>query len=93
MKVLWCFLGVLVIVLQYRLWFSEGSFHHAGLLQQKVDEQELANDALMLRNEQLNAEVLDLKRGRDAIEERARMDWGMIAQDETFYLVLSDGQP
>ena len=89
MKVLWCFLAVLVLALQYRLWIGEGSFHHARLLQDKVDSQQQENALLASRNGRLDAEVLDLQRGRDAIEERARMDWGMIAKNETFYLVLN----
>lgn len=48
------------------------------------------NSALKARNETLNAEVLDLKSGRAAIEERARSELGMIKQDEVFYQVLEN---
>ena len=40
------------------------------------------------RNEALYAEVLDLRKGQEAIEERARHDLGMIKKDETFFQVL-----
>ncbi len=43
------------------------------------------NAHLQARNDSLAAEVLDLKDGLEAIEERARSDMGMIKQDETFY--------
>jgi cell division protein FtsB len=36
----------------------------------------------------LDAEVLNLKNGRDAAEERARTDLGMIGASETFYQVV-----
>jgi len=42
------------------------------------------------RNETLQAEVSDLKQGREAIEERARSELGMIAPDETFIRVLAN---
>jgi cell division protein FtsB len=40
------------------------------------------------RNEALYAEVLDLRKGQEAIEERARDELGMIKEDETFFQVL-----
>ena len=36
----------------------------------------------------LDAEVINLKQGRDAAEERARTDLGMIGPQETFYQVV-----
>jgi cell division protein FtsB len=41
----------------------------------------------------LDAEVLDLKSGRAAIEERARSELGMVKQDEVFYQVLDGAKP
>ncbi len=78
-----------IIGLQYRLWVGSGSFSEVWALQQKVAMQQQANEALRERNEQLNADVLDLKSGYDAIEERARFNLGMIAEDETFYVVVT----
>ncbi len=46
------------------------------------------NEALKERNDSLAAEVLDLKQGLDAIEERARSEMGMIKKDETFYQLV-----
>ena len=36
----------------------------------------------------LEIEVLDLKTGLEAVEERARSELGMIGSDETFVLVI-----
>jgi len=33
--------------------------------------------------------VRDLKEGSEAVEERARMELGMIKKDETFYQVVT----
>jgi cell division protein FtsB len=40
------------------------------------------------RNEALEVEVLDLKNGLEAVEERARSELGMIEEGETFYLIV-----
>ena len=80
---------VVILGLQYRLWFGSGSFSEVAQLREKVAAQQAANDVLQERNEQLNADVLDLKNGYDAIEERARFSLGMVGQDETFYMVVT----
>jgi len=46
------------------------------------------NDSLRERNASLDAEVINLKQGVDAAEERARTDLGMIGESETFYQVV-----
>ena len=40
------------------------------------------------RNASLAAEVIDLKHGLEAVEERARSDMGMIKSDEVFYQII-----
>ena len=44
------------------------------------------------RNQKLEAEVIDLKTGIEAIEERARTDLGMIKNDEVYYQVIDTKQ-
>ena len=57
-------------------------------LQQEVEAQsERANDRKQ-RNDVLTAEVLDLKTGQEAIEERARAELGMVGSGETFYQLI-----
>ena len=92
MKLWWCVLVVLTIVLQYRLWVGEGSYNEAWVLQTRIEVQQQANSRLAGRNSRLDAEVIDLQDGHDAIEERARTDLGMIGHNETFYLVVSSGR-
>jgi cell division protein FtsB len=88
MKWLAAALAVAVLLLQYRVWFSEDGVHDVARLQQAVAAQRSENDQLAERNRQLAAEVRDLKTGMDALEERARSDLGMIAHNETFYQVV-----
>jgi cell division protein FtsB len=88
MKWLAAALAVAVILLQYRVWFSEDGVREVTRLKSAVATQSTENEQLAERNKQLAAEVRDLKTGMDALEERARSDLGMIARNETFYQVV-----
>ncbi len=88
MKGLALVLGIVVLLLQYRLWMSPNGVHGLERLEQAVAAQRAENERLASRNAQLAAEVRDLKKGFTALEERARSDLGMIAGNETFYQVV-----
>jgi cell division protein FtsB len=80
---------IAVLALQYRLWLSDSGIREVHRLQNSVTVQTQQNVELKERNEQLAAEVKDLKEGLDAVEERARSDLGMVGANETFYQVVS----
>ena len=88
MKWLAASLLVVVLLLQYRLWLSGDGVHELSRLSTAVEKQKDENSELTARNEQLVAEVADLKAGMAAIEERARSELGMIGRNETFYQVV-----
>ena len=90
MKWLWLTLSIFIVVLQYRLWTGEGSLAQVQALQQRIVEQKATNQSLADRNATLDAEVIDLKTGNEAIEERARNHLGMIHKDETFFLIIDE---
>jgi cell division protein FtsB len=81
-------LGIVVLLLQYRLWLSADGVRELSRLEQAVAAQRAENERLANRNAQLAAEVWDLKKGVVALEERARSELGMIAANETFYQVI-----
>ena len=91
MKVITLLFLVLLLLLQYRLWIGQGSLtevHHLDAAKIRLEEE---NNRLRERNQSLAAEVLDLKHGQEAIEERARSEMGMIKVDETFYQIIDSG--
>ena len=88
MKALAFVLAGLVIALQYPLWVGKGSWTRAWDLERQVEEQRAANAQAKARNDALEADVRDLKEGSEAVEERARMELGMVRRDETFYQVV-----
>jgi cell division protein FtsB len=88
MKALLAGLVIVLLILQWRLWAGEGGISDLRQLEQQLAAQQAENEALRLRNEMLENEVLDLKTGLDAIEERARSELGMTREDEIFYRVI-----
>lgn len=76
------------LVLQYLLWFAEDGLRQTKALRVANQAQTEENAALNERNRALEADVLDLKKGLMAIEERARAEIGMVRHDETFYRIL-----
>ena len=76
-----------LLMLQYRIWFSSDGVGEVLRLRAAVAEQQSDNERLSARNRQLAAEVRDLKQGYSALEERARSDLGMVASNETFFQV------
>ncbi len=75
-------------LLLYGFWFGESGWFAVRALAEDVAAQERQTDELAERNRILTTEVLALKSGVDAVEARARTDLGMIADGETFYLVV-----
>jgi cell division protein FtsB len=71
-------------------WFGEGGANDFRDKKAQLSLQIEKNKKLELRNEELKAEVDDLKKGLEAIEERARSEMGMIKPGETFIQVIED---
>src|SRR6266404_1823996 len=81
-------LVLLIALIQNPLWFGKGGWLRVHELDTQVEAQSETNVKLAARNATLDAEVLDLKQGYDAIEERARSELGMVKQDEVFFQLL-----
>ena len=81
-------LGTAALLLQAQLWVADDGYGKTLRLRAAVAEQSAQNERLRDRNAALDAEVINLKQGRDAAEERARTDLGMIGPKETFYQVV-----
>ncbi len=75
---------LLILLLQYPLWFGDSGWLKILSDNRKVEAQRQLNEKLRQRNAVYAAEVQDLKQGKDAIEERARSELGMIRPDEVY---------
>lgn len=87
MRLLMVVLAVVLVLLQARLWLSNGGLREVWRLETEVARRVEDNQRLAARNSALEAEVLDLKQGLAAAEERARTELGMIHSGETFYQI------
>ena len=93
MNLRWLTAGLLLLalLLQGELWFSDDGYRKTLDLRETVAEQRRMNAELKARNAALDAEVVNLKEGVEAAEERARNDLGLIGENETFYQVVDAG--
>lgn len=89
MKPILIILLALFALMQYELWFSPGGLRSVWQLKNRIAEQMTTNQQAQQTNRALAADIADLKRGNEAIEERARNNLGMIKKDETFYQVVT----
>lgn len=87
-KIIALVLLFLLLWLQYKIWLEDGGIPEVVQLQQEVEQVKTEVQRLQDRNLSLDAEVKDLKKGLDAIEERARSEMGMIKQGEVYYQVI-----
>ena len=85
----WLLIVLLVMLagLQYRLWLGDGGIAQAAQLKLQISEQKAENERLFERNRVMDAEVLQLQKGMESVEERARYELGMIKEEETLYLL------
>ena len=79
-------LTALLLLLQVRLWVSDDGYGEVARLGNVIAGQTAENTRLNQRNQRLETEVIELRKGDSAVEERARADLGLIGPDETFYL-------
>ena len=80
----WLTVGLMALLaaVQAQLWLGQGSLPHVWSLRAQLDEQRAINDAARARNERIAVEVADLKDGLEIVEEKARVELGMLRPDE-----------
>ena len=82
---------VLIGWVQAELWFGKAGVAHVHEQSQELATLVAANDVAKQRNDQLQAEVSDLKEGLEMVEEKARSELGMTKPDEIL-VVLTPGK-
>jgi cell division protein FtsB len=86
-------LATLLLLIQYPLWLGKGGWLRTWDLDRQVVAAQKKNDELKARNAKLASEVSDLKDGTGAVEERARLELGMIKNDEIFVQIAQPNSP
>ena len=62
-----------------------GNATQVASLTEQIAEQHAENEVLLERNRVRDAEVMELKKGLETVEERARHELGMVKDGETLY--------
>lgn len=74
-----------LIGLQYKLWLGDGGLFQWINLEKKLTIQTNENEKLAARNRAIEADIIELKSGDQALEEQARYELGMVKNDEIYY--------
>ena len=85
MRWLFLILILILITLQYKLWLGDGNIAAWQNLEYKIRSQDKFNQKLFKQNQVLEADILELKNGNQALEEQARNELGMLKDDEVYY--------
>ncbi|MEF3066542.1 cell division protein FtsB [Pandoraea apista] len=92
MRMVTLVLVLLLLAIQYPLWFGHGGWLYVHELRDELSAEQQKNEQLKERNDRLAGEVQDLQEGTAAIEERARFELGMVKDGEVFVqFVAPDG--
>ena len=74
----------LLVILHAQLWFGRGSVPNVAHLTGQLHAQNQHNQQALLANDRLVAEVRDLKEGLEMVEEKARLELGMVKPNEIY---------
>ena len=78
----------LLIAIQYPLWIGKGGLLHVYQMDKEVQAHQAKNSQLENRNNKLAGDVNDLRQGTRAVEERARIEHGMVKENETMVQIV-----
>ena len=83
----------LLVILHAQLWLGRGSLPNVALLTQQLNVQKELNQQAQLANDRLAAEVRDLQEGLEMVEEKARMELGMVKPNEIYVQIARSPAP
>lgn len=74
----------LLVILHGQLWFGRGSLPNVAQMEAQLSAQNQKNEQAQLANDRLADEVRDLKEGLEMVEEKARLELGMVKPNEIY---------
>lgn len=92
MRFLILILFAVLAMFQYDFWFGRNGYFDYKEMSAKMAENQAVNEKLSQRNQRISAEVQGLTKDFSAIEERARMEQGLVKDNEVFYRIVKEGK-
>ncbi|MBL10647.1 MAG: cell division protein FtsB [Acidiferrobacteraceae bacterium] len=77
--------------LQYSLWVGDNNLTDLYKMNVQIENLQKENKELRNKNNNLHADVIDIKNRPGAIERKARYDLGLIKKGESFYQIIRSG--
>ena len=74
----------LLVIIHAQLWIGRGSVFKVAALSSALAAQKEKNAQAQQANDRLAAEVQDLQDGLDMVEEKARLELGMVKPNEIY---------
>ena len=74
----------LLVIIHAQLWFGRGSVPAVAHMTEQLNALNQQNQQALLANNRLTAEVRDLKEGLEMVEEKARLELGMVKSNEIY---------
>lgn len=74
----------LLVVLHAQLWFGRGSVPNVNRMAGELEAQKQKNIQAQLVNDRLAGDVQDLREGLEMVEEKARLELGMVKPNEIY---------
>ena len=78
---------IAVVGLQYKLWFGEDSITELLNIKTKIEAQEKLNKQQAIQNQNITADIEELRHADQALEENARESLGMTKNNEVYYQI------
>lgn len=79
------FLAVVLVILNYRIWFNENGYNHYIEVNKMHSEKKNVVMAIKKHNDEMKLNINDLRQSTNLLDYLARNDLGLIASGETYY--------
>lgn len=80
----------LLVIIHAQLWFGRGSVPTVARMTEQLSAQNLKNQQAQFANDRIAAEVRNLKEGLEMVEEKARMELGMVKVNEIYVQISKE---
>ena len=79
------FLAIVLVILNYRIWFNENGYDHYLEINKMQSEKKNIVDSMSKHNDETKINIDDLRQSTNLLDYLARNDLGLVAPGETYY--------